>query len=309
MAVPPAVALDVPVELSADLSGSALRSCNLALGAGRCVPGDRAVAQELDVAWIATLRYPGEPEASVRIELHAVHSPESVVAVRQLDFQVTDAPAQRWATAGVVVAALVVGAESAEISAEEHPPPKPQPPPPPPAPKVEPRAPVEAPGKTAGPELRVDLGLLTGPGFDRGPWRIGGQLRASLGSTDFPLFGWASVTGTERGGAVSAMWWTGAAGAGLRWPTELSPLVLDWRVGAVGTRLDVSAGGDDQKRTRWGAVGAVDLVLLASRHLHTVMGFETTATWPRVVVNARSERVGTEPTVRWALLAGLRLVP
>src|SRR5512141_1868551 len=104
MAIPPAVALDVPVELSTELSSSALRSCNLALGAGRCVSGDRAVAQELDVSWIATLRYPGEPEASVRIELRSVRSPESVVAVRQLDFQVTDAPAQRWATAGVVVA-------------------------------------------------------------------------------------------------------------------------------------------------------------------------------------------------------------
>jgi hypothetical protein len=309
MAVPPAVALDVPVELSSELSASALRSCNLALGAGRCVPGGQAVAQELDVSWIAMLRFPGEPEASVRIELRAARSPESAVAVRQLDFQVTDAPAQRWATAGVVVAALVVGAESAEISeAEEHPPPKP-PPLPPPAPKVEYRAPVESPQKAAGPELRADLTLHAGPGFDRGPWRLGGQLRLALGSAGFPMFGWASVTGSERSGSVSAMWWSGAAGAGLRWPTELSPLVLDWRAGAVGTRLDLRAGGAHAQRTRWGAVGAVDLVLLASRHLHTVMGFETTATWPRVVVNARSERVGTEPTVRWALLAGLRLVP
>ncbi len=104
------------------------------------------------------------------------------------------------------------------------------------------------------------------------------------------------------------MWWSGAAGAGVRWPTALSPLVLDWRVGAEGARLDLTTGGAHAVRTRGGAVGAVDLVLLASRHLHTVMSFETTATWPRVVVNARSERVGTEPTVRWALLAGLRLV-
>jgi hypothetical protein len=314
MAIPPAVAVDVPAELSPELSGSALRSCNLALGAGRCVPRDQTITEDPDVAWIAVLRHPNEPEASVRIELRAARSPESVVAVRQLDFQVTDAPSQRWATAGVVVAALVVGAESAEISeAEERPPAKPTPPEPRPAPMVEPPARVVAPKKSASAELRLDLAALAGPGLAQGPWRIGGQVRSSLGWAAFPLFGWVSITGSERGGAVSAVWWSGAAGAGLRWPTQLSPLVLDWRLGADGTRLELSTGGGQGSghavRTRWGAVAAVDLVLLASRHLHTVASFETTATWPRVVVNARSERVGTEPTVRWALLAGLRLLP
>jgi hypothetical protein len=178
---------------------------------------------------------------------------------------------------------------------------------------AEPSPRVEVPKKPAGAELRLDLAALAGPGFAEGPWRAGGQLRSSVGWTAFPMFGWVSVTGSERGGAVAAMWWSGAAGAGVRWPTELSPLVLDWRVGADGTWLKLKTGGGQgnghAERTRWGAVGAIDLVLLASRHMHTVASFETTATWPRVVVNAHSERVGTEPTVRWALLAGLRLLP
>jgi hypothetical protein len=313
MAVPPAVALDLPAELSPELSGSTLRSCNLALGVGRCVLRDRAAAEQPEVAWVALLRSANEPEASVRIELRAAEGAEPAVAVRQLDFQVTDVPSQRWATAGVVVAALVVGVESKEVStAEARARVEPSPAPPEPAPTAAPTSSAKPPQRHSGALLRLDLGVLGGPGFDQGPWRVGGQFRTSLSSAESPLVGWVSVTGSGRSAAVSAMWWSGAVGAGLRSSTQRSPLSLEGRVGAVGTRLDLSAGGSGGNahavRTRWGTVAAVDLVLEASRHWAAFVTIESTATWPRVVINARSERVGTEPTLEWALAGGARWV-
>ncbi len=270
-------------------------------------------ASDGEVSWIATFRYANGPDTTVRIELRNAGGAGAPVAVRQLDFQLSDAPTQRWATAGVVAAALVVGVESAENAAlETKPEPKPEPPAPKPAPRLA-RLPEHRAQPTRGTEVRLDLAALAGPGFDRGPWRVGGQLRASLAWSAFPLFPWAAAAGSGRKGDVSAMWWSGAAGAGIRFPLGVEPLVLDGRMGTEATWVRLSTGngqnGAHAWRTRWGGVAAVDLVLVASRHVHTVVSFEATATWPRVVVNARDERIGSEPIVRWALLGGLRLVP
>lgn len=98
----------------------------------------------------------------------------------------------------------------------------------------------------------IGLGVLTGPGFGAGAWRVGGSLRA----------GWSDARGLQLAGALSyavrasretfsADWYTLRAGAGYRLQGErASAGVLLWG-GAQRARFEVLAGGVSRSETRW----------------------------------------------------------
>jgi hypothetical protein len=109
---------------------------------------------------------------------------------------------------------------------------------------------------------------------------------------------------------VAATWWSAAVGGGLRIPAGALPFALEARAGGAGTWLTVAAtdGAEHATGARWryGALGALDLVALASAHLQSFGGVTATATWPRVMITTRGELAATEPIVRWTLHAGVR---
>jgi hypothetical protein len=315
----PSVALDPPAELSLELVGAALTSCNRALGQDRCVLLYDGQGPKPEVSWIATLRYAETPKTAVRVELRTTPFPGLLTAVRQLEFQPSDAATERWAAVGVVVAALVTVEENTRPTPDGTPPPETSPPrkPTPPRVSVRKRAPIrkleERPvAAPSGPRFGIDLAMLGGPGLDTGPWRVGGQLRLLARPPRLPWRGWASVTVSGCEGTVSSVWSSGAAGGGLVIPTGLSWAALEGRVGVLGTWASFSAenaiDSDHTARWRWGAVSAADVLLLASSSLNAVVTFEATATWPSVVVRREDAGVGREPPVEWTTLAGLRWI-
>ena len=165
--------------------------------------------------------------------------------------------------------------------------------------------------------FRLDLAALAGPGFDEGPWRLGGQLRSSLALSRLPVLFWVALSGSRRDGEVSANWWSGHGGAGLHFASGIPLIDIEGRLGGAGSWVLVSAsdesGHDEEAAWRWGMVGSLDIVVEASQNLHMVLCTQVTATWPMLdVVKGPEEEVvvvGREPTARWAAVAGLRWAP
>jgi hypothetical protein len=313
------VIVDVPDDLSPSLVEATLRSCNLALGPGRCRTG-AGPDGELEHSYIAELRAPADAENLVTIELKEGSEPFALVATRSLSFHDSDMPDHRWATAGVVIAALVVSAETASTLQRENEPVEASPPEPPSEPPPTPPRRAPAPTRPPVPELppaglafRLDLAGLAGPGFDTGPWRIGGQLRSSLAGSQLPALAWVSVGAARSEGTFAVNWYSGHAGLGLHFPTGLPLVDIEGRLGGSASFVQATAREGSEQQTesawRWGAVGALDIVVLASEHLHTVVSCQATATWPVLDVELRNELVGREPAARWAALVGLRWAP
>jgi len=309
------VFVDVSDDLSPSLLEATLRSCNLALGPGRCRQDAGRDDKPRD-CYIAKLRTPADAENVITIELAEASEPFALVATRSLRFHNSDRPDHRWATTGVVVAALVVSAETVPTVQREQAPAEPPPSRPPPKPARAPQPvrvrspqPVPQPAQYA---FRLDLAALAGSGFDPGPWRVGGQIRSSLALTRLPVLAWVGFAAARRDGTFSANWYSGQGGLGLRLATGVPLLDVEGRLGGVGSLVAVAAtkGSERQELSawRWGAVGAVDVVVLASEHLHTVVGWEGTATWPVLEVEVDDQPAGREPTASWGALIGLRWV-
>src|ERR1700761_7519346 len=148
----PAVAVDVPVQTAA--AERALATCSAALGKEQC-----ALATEgVNARWYAVVRFDPERQAVLLIQLYDGNAGPRV-ASSQLEFKDRDTELERWASAGVVVAALV----AAQTEAKTAPDPDPQPVPVP-APPVPPRAPPK-PGPRAASQsawARVDIGATGG---------------------------------------------------------------------------------------------------------------------------------------------------
>src|SRR5262249_1016224 len=129
----------------------------------------------------------------------------ALIETRTLSFREQDPPASRWASAGAVIAAFVAARDSAAT------PPAPRPPPPPPPP---PPAPAPPPHRLG---WNLDLGLLAGPGLDRGPYRLGGLGRAYLALPQaLRVLGLVSARYAERPGDLSLRWWSVSCGMGAR---------------------------------------------------------------------------------------------
>ena len=113
MLLPPIVAIVVPAEATPDLAAATLRACNLALGPTRCVLADGPDGSQGN-AWIGSVKLEPEQAGLFRVELRdAIPRTPRTSFTRTLTFEGTEAPPHRWSTAGVVVAALVISAESA----------------------------------------------------------------------------------------------------------------------------------------------------------------------------------------------------
>jgi TolA-binding protein len=89
-----------PVE--AEAAQRALSTCNAALGAEQCVlASEGAVAR-----WYAVVRFDPERRAVLTIQLFDGSNGGARVAESELEFKERDSELERWASAGVVVAAL-----------------------------------------------------------------------------------------------------------------------------------------------------------------------------------------------------------
>jgi hypothetical protein len=322
----PLVLIAPPAEIAPESVPAMLRNCNLVLGRERCVAASDAGARALGT-WFATIEGSDADPDRVKIELRPASDKQRVLSARTLSFASDDTQTERWATIGVVVAALVVDATANEKGANEKgapaeinsptQSPAAAAPPTPVAPSPLPQAIVLTLPKTnmqAAHDLglRLDLGGLIGPSPFPGSLQYGLALRPTLELDR----GFGVCVALARGAAADgaqATYWHAAAGIAyrLRLLSTATPLTLEGRTALSVQRLGFSAVGplgehDAQSTYRVGPLVGVDLGLMLTRTVGAFIGIDLALLDPKIVVRRSGLALGESHFIEVFGLAGLR---
>jgi len=301
-----AIALDPPAESAPEAVRMVAKSCEEAIGDGRC-----RAASELKpsaaVAWYAVIR-PEEPDLSrLRVEFRDRSHEGALIEARTLTFSERDSVKSRWASTGAVIAAFVAARDPTGGA------------PPPPA-----RRSASDAGRISKPVLPLpqrsrvalwdlDLALLTGPGLDTGPYRLGALARGYVAVSQAPrVLGLASFRYAEIPGELALSWWSASCGMGVRLGRR-SPRVSAELTGELAfERMTMSAENqvtsqvDSAAQNRFGGRLSINVAWSAWPSLGFVAGVEATAMRPSLSIAVAGESAGREPAVGFGLSLGLR---
>jgi hypothetical protein len=288
MSVAVAVAIHLAPELSPDLALRTIHSCEAALGADRC----RLVEEPpSDGAYYATVTSDGpDAEAAHIVIVHRAAMPP--VAERELAFAPEDGPGDRWASVGVVIAALVTADAGRE--------PRPAPAPPKPAPKRPRPVPRRLPTPVERHPLRIDLlARLSRETATDFPKELGADLRASLALGSSPFFirvegGYAGRI--EQRPSLSFPFFGAGAGVRAGAPEARWAAELHLTAKAECWILSASEPGrtDSDAVWRFGGAAGLDGIWAPAARWQIVAGAGVQALAPRVTVDvsgATTDRV------------------
>jgi hypothetical protein len=186
-----------------------------------------------------------------------------------------------------------------------------QPPPPRPKPLPEGPQPAARP-EPSGPSFDFDLALLSGPGLDRGPFRLGGAARAYLSLPQAPrALGLISLRYAERPGELSVAWWSASCGLGARLGGRATPFSAELTGELSFERMLMSAsdamlGRQEAAQNRFGGRLSVNFALELVPHVALVAGGEANAMRPSVTIAVTDAEAGREPPVHFGFSAGVR---
>ena len=346
--MPLLVAIDVPQGTQPEYAVAVAASCNAALGEGKCTAdagsvgnpatdGDAAGEPPLDSAeaspsppsestldssapWVALVRWDDADYRTLRIELRQ-GAEQPPVEARVVAFTPADPPRQRWAAAGLVIAALVSRREAEAVPRPVTPQPQahhPQPPPiepPPPEPEVVEPPPVVASSHAAPrhPWARIDSGGIAGPGLDSGQARLGGLLRLSVVPSRLPLALYAASRYAVRGGQPTVRWVDGSLGVAVRLGAWRSSVALELEAEGVTERVWLTAddparnASDVARLSRLGGRLGADGIFEFAAPAALFVGVDASLLRPKVVISVGGDEVGTEPPIRWSSSTGLRV--
>lgn len=299
-----AVVVDVP-PLEAAAAARTVATCNAALGPGQCALAESTLSPDHASRWYAVVRYGPEGQARLTIELYEGTREGGRVASSELEFKERDSPEERWASAGVVVAALVAAQPAV---------PSPAPQKPSPAPVVPFTAvvKVEPPATRRPPWLRLDLGITAGSEVRGGPLRVGPLGRLGVAFSSVPVFAFASAAYTVQSSqSTDLSWLTGSFGAGVRVGFARQRGALELRAEAVIETLGIQATdgqrSESARRARFGARLGLDLSGYLTKNWAVVAGAEAGVLGPRVVIDVASAGQTQElPPFVWGFLSALR---
>ena len=289
-----AIALEPPTEPA--VVQAVAQSCEEAIGDGRC----RAAAElspATVVTWYALIRLEDPSVPWLKIEFHDRNRAGALIETRTLSFSERDTPASRWASAGAVIAAFVAARDAAGATS-----PRTRPLPPPPVP--------ETPHPLA---WNVDLALLTGPGLDKGNYRLGGLGRGYLALPQaLRVLGLVSLRYAERPGDLALKWWSVSCGMGARLGGRTTPLSAELTGELAFERFmmsavdEVSLRREEAAQNRFGGRLSVNVALNITSNLALVAGAEATALRPSVAITVGEDASGRAPAVGYAFSGGLR---
>jgi hypothetical protein len=298
-----AVVVDAaPVEV--DTAQRALANCNAALGPEKCVLASDGVSAH----WYAVVRFDPERKAVLTIQLYDGGTQGIRVASSELEFKDRDTELERWASAGVVVAALVAAQSSAPQESEPKPVPVALPAPvrvaPPPAPRVR-LVPVQPVW------VRMDLGATGGSEIEHGALRFGAIGRVGLAFREVPVFAFGSAAYTVRGaGTPDLTWLTTSLGFGVHVGFAGERGALDVRTEGVFESVTIhasnSSGSASAQRTRLGPRFGLDLSGYFAKNLALVAGVEAAALLPRVEIFVGGTEVNQLPPFNWGFISAVR---
>ncbi|HTA91603.1 MAG TPA: hypothetical protein VK745_18595 [Polyangiaceae bacterium] len=296
-----AVVVDVP-PVEAEVAQRALTTCNAALGADRC-----AFASVGAVAhWYAVVRVDPERKAVLTIQLYDGSAEGVRVASSALEFKDRDTELERWASAGVVVAALV--AAQTAPSPEPAPPPAPVVAPPTVLPKRQPRPTLVALRPVW---LRMDLGATGGSEIQSGALRFGALSRLGLAFSEIPAVVFGSAAYTVRGsGTPDLTWFTASLGFGAHVGFGHDRGALDVRTEGVVESVTIhateGARTDTAQRTRLGPRFGFDLSGYIAKDLALVAGIEAAVLRPGVMIAVGGLPADRLPPFNWGFISAVR---
>lgn len=212
--LPGVVAIDVPPDTPVAWVEAAADACEAALGAGRCMPATEGIAEGTgaQTTWRAVIVGPTlEAPTTLNIELYS--EGEGIPqATRNLRFDEVDPERQRWASAGVVVAAMVSASEADRPQSLPEPEAAPMPLP---ARVPTDTRPPESPQRR-GVQVWLDGAFAVSSGLEEGEPALGGQLAVGTSPMELPAVVVARFTIASKRVPFEARWLTGALGAGVR---------------------------------------------------------------------------------------------
>jgi hypothetical protein len=294
------VAIHVQPGVSPELAATAVRSCDAALGEGQCRL-DVTASSDYHAAVVAN----DERFDAARVEIRKEEGGPPLSS-RDVTFAPEDTPRERWASAGVLVAALVV----AEARTEHPPPPKPEPPPEPPK-----RAPPPPPAPPSrGASVRIDLRGLAARRTTRGPAELGGELGASLIFGDTPWLAGVTLAGAHRPSEEPTVtWFSLAAGPGVRAGGRDATLAAEFRAGGVVEYWTLAASSSGRSESageiRAGAYAGVDALWAVHPRWILSLGVEGRFVAPRLRVDISGNEVETVNGFGALVCAGIRFAP
>jgi hypothetical protein len=292
-----AIATDIPGE-TGRAAPIVSKSCEAAVGAGRC-PLAQGLAASNIVAWYAIVRADDAEGSRIRIEFHDRAATGALVDTRELAFSDRDNADSRWASAGAVIAAFVAARDTPDAASPIA---------------RSPEIRLEPPHDVHETRWGVDLALATGPGLDRGAYRLGGLARGFVGLPRLPnLFGVLSLRYAARPGDLDLAWASGSLGIAVRSGNANSTLSVELLSELVVERMFVTgrnaATGHEGSaaQNRFGGRLGVNTAVGVWRSVAFVLGAEASALRPSVDVTFLDAKVGREPIVEFAFSAGLRV--
>ncbi len=181
-------------------------------------------------------------------------------------------------------------------------------------------APPARPAELPAPSLEahpapwaIDLLAVTGPALDRGPFRWGGSVRGFVGFPRAPaVIATMSLRYAQRAGDLDLAWVSGSAGIGARIGDGAAPLGFDLTGELVYERMsitgrdDATAREESTQQNRFGGRLSVHSAMRVWQSLAVVVGADVSALRPAVDISFLEERAGREPSVAFALAAGVR---
>ena len=299
-----AVVVDVPA-VEAAAAARTLATCNAALGAGKCALADVPRDSSEPVSWYAVVRYGPQGQAKLTIELYRGSPGGTPVAKSELEFKLRDAPEERWASVGVVVAGLVLAQPESPSAVDRQSEPLPSLPT-----QATPARPLSGPAPS--PWLRLDLGATAGSEVRSAPLRVGPFARLGIAFASIPVCAFVSGAYTVRSsGSTDLSWWTGSLGAGVHVGFARQQAALDLRGELLLETLGIRATDEDRsesaRRTRAGARLGLDLSGYFLKNWALVLGGEVGALGPRVVIDVVATGQTEElPPFVWGLLSAIR---
>jgi hypothetical protein len=319
--LPGIVAIDVPPETPVEWVEAATEACSSALGEGRCVRGSVA----LGVTWRAHVLLAAPTPPALRIELRDAVD-DSIESTRVLEFRDIDPELERWASAGVVVAALVSAREAEGDVAPAEPEPTLEPkvepiqppqyteelgdhpdPPPPPPPPVDP-----TPYPDAG-RLWLDAALLAQSGAAGDRPALGGRFAGGVRPLDSPWLVAVRGSGAWVSKPFDGRWVSIGVGSGLRLATEpVWDVLLVFRGEQLRAGLTRTKEGaierDQGERLRYGPGLESNLAGPLAGPLWAFVGAEAALYSKEIPVSSEGRLVGRAAAFSFGMDVGVRWI-
>jgi hypothetical protein len=309
--MPFAVVIDVP-PIEASTAARTIATCNATLGPEQCALASKSSGANPESRWYAVVSYGADGEARLTIELYDGNHAETRDASRaadrvarsELEFKERDSPEERWASAGVVVAALVLAQPLDRAPIEKKSDPAP-------VVAVRPSEPTR-PVANARPArwLRLELGATVGSEERSAPLRVGPLARFAMAFAEVPVFVLASGAYTvQSSGGTDLSWVSGSLGAGVRVPFANERAALEVRGEVVIETLGIEASDgrrtESARRNRFGPRFGLDLSGQFNKNWALVVGAEGGVLGPRVLIEVAGA-TRELPPFAWGVLSAVR---